>query len=523
MTIQTAARRPPLVLAVPALVVGAGLAVPLVYLAARAAGADWDTLQSLVFRQRTWTLLVNTLTLTGCVLVLTTAIALPLAWLVVRTDLRAKKALSILSVLPLAVPGYVMAYALIGLSGYYGFLNHVFGLTIPRLQGLAGASIALSLYTFPYIFLNIRAALLGLDPALEETARSLGRSRLSTFVSVTLPHLVPGLLAGWLVIGLYVLGDFGVVALMRYDVFSFAIYNQYAGAFDRIYAAWLSLMLMGLTASFLVAEGLLMRGRRFARTGTGVARRPSPVPLGRWRPLAWAFLALVFAASLGLPLAVIFFWFGFGSVEVNWAVLWATAVRTAGVALPGAAFAAILALPLVFMTVRYPSRLSWAIERLAYFGYAVPPLAFALAMVFFALGAAPFLYQTLPLLVAAYALSFVALAMGPVRSALLQMGTGMEEAARVLGRGPASTFAAVTLPLLSRSLIAGAMLVFILVVKELPITFLLAPTGYTTLSMNIFARTSEGMLLEAAPYALVTVLFSSLFVGLILRYEGGRS
>ncbi|MFD2236009.1 ABC transporter permease [Aureimonas populi] len=523
MSPNAAARRPPLLLLVPALVVGAGLAVPLVYLVVRAFSAEWSAVQALIFRPYTATLLLNTLKLTAGVLATTTLIALPLAWLIVRSDLRHKKLLSILAVMPLAVPGYVMAYALIGLSGYYGFLNHFFGLTVPRLQGWAGATVALSLYTFPYVFLNLRAALLGLDPALEETARSLGRSQRATFFAVTLPHLVPALLSGWLVIGLYVLGDFGVVALMRYEVFSFAIYNQYAGAFDRFYAAWLSLMLMALTLGFLVAEGLALRGRRFSRVGTGVARRASLVPLGRWRPLAHAFLALVFAASLGLPLMVILFWFGFGAVEVDWALLRATALRTAGAALPGAVLAALLALPLVVLTVRYPSRTSWAIERLAYFGYAVPPLAFALAMVFFALGLAPFLYQTLPLLVASYALSFVALAMGPVRSALLQMGGRVEEAARVLGRGPASAFASVTLPLLSRSLVAGGMLVFILIVKELPITFLLAPTGYTTLSMNVFARTSEGMLLEAAPYALVTILFSSLFVGLILRYEGGRS
>lgn len=516
-------KRPPLVLLVPAILVGAGMLVPLVYLLVRATNADPALVAELVLRRRTLTLFLNTLELTACVLALTTTIALPLAWLVVRSDLKHKKALAILSVLPLAVPGYVMAYALIGLSGYYGPLNHFFGVTLPRPQGLFGASLALSLYTFPYIFLNLRAALLGMDPSLEESARSLGRTRFQSFRDVTLPHLVPALLAGWLVVGLYVLGDFGVIALMRYEVFSFAIYNQYAGAFDRFYAAWLSLMLMGLTLSFLTIEGLAMRNRRFARVGTGVQRRAVLVKLGRARLLAKLFLGLVYTASLGLPLFVILFWLTRSPAELDWAALWPTAARTAGAALPGALLASLLALPLVILTVRYRSTSTWFVERLAYFGYAVPPLTFALAMVFFSLGVAPVLYQTLGLLIAAYALSFVALAMGPVRSALLQTGGRMEEAARSLGRGPVAAFASVTLPLISRSLLAGGMLVFILIVKELPITFLLAPTGYTTLSMNIFARTSEGMLLEAAPYALVTILFSSLFVGLILRYEGSRA
>ena len=295
------------------------------------------------------------------------------------------------------------------------------------------------------------------------------------------------------------------------------------GAFDRFYAAWLSLMLMSLTVSFLIIEGLAMRNRRFARVGTGVQRRATPVPLGRMRPFAKLFLALVYGASLGLPLLVIGFWMSRGTTTVDWATLWATALRTAGAALPGASLAVLLALPLVILTVRYRSTASWFVERLAYFGYAVPPLSFALAMVFFSLGVLPALYQTLTLLVAAYALGFVALAMGPVRSALLQTGGRMEEAARSLGRGPVAAFVQVTLPLISRSLLAGGMLVFILIVKELPITFLLAPTGYTTLSMNIFSRTSEGMLIETAPYALVIILFSSLFAGLVLRYEGRRA
>src|SRR5690606_24120705 len=232
---------------------------------------------------------------------------LPLAWLVTRSDLGFRRLHSVLGVLPLAVPGYVMAYALIGLSGYYGFANQLFGLRLLRPEGLSGAAIALSLYTFPYLFLNLRAALLGLDPSLEESARCLGRSPWATFRTVTLPHLVPALLAGWLVIGLYVLGDFGVIALMRYEVFSYAIFTQYSAAFDRVYAAWLSLMLMAVTLSFILIEARL-RGRRYVRTGKGTARPAVPVSLGRARPLVWLFLTCVYVASIGLPLMVLSYW-----------------------------------------------------------------------------------------------------------------------------------------------------------------------------------------------------------------------
>lgn len=498
------------------------MCVPLFYLVLRAFEADAATLAAIVFRARNLRLLGNTLALTFCVTLVTTLIALPMAWLVVRSDLPCRRLLAFLGVMPLAVPGYVMAYSLIGLSGYNGFANHIFGVMLPRPEGLVGATIALSLYTFPYLFLNLRAALLGMDPGLEESARSLGRSRIDTFFGVVLPHLWPALAAGWLVIGLYVLGDFGVIALMRFEVFSYAIYTQYAAAFDRIYAAWLSLMLMGVTLSFILIEAWLVRRRRYARIGTGVARSAAPVALGRWRPLAWLFLALVYGASLGLPATVLGYWLSIAPVSVDFGQLGQVFFRSALAAAPAAVLAAILALPIVFLAVRHPSRLSWAMDRLVYVGYAIPPLAFALAMVFMALAAFPFAYQTLGLLIVAYTLSFLALTVGPVRSRMLQIGTRTEEAARSLGRSRLSAFLTVTLPQMRRAIVAGALLVFIMVIKELPITFLLAPTGYTTLATRVFAHTSEGMLYEAAPYAALIVIFSSLFVGLIMRYEGRR-
>ena len=514
-------RRPPLLLLVPAVVVGAGMLLPFVYLVARAFEADAAALVDIVFRQRNFLLLRNTLLLTVCVLALTTLIALPLAWLVVRSDLKHKKLHAFMGVLPLAVPGYVMAYALIGLSGYYGFANHFFGIRLPRPEGLFGSSLALSLYTFPYLFLNLRASLLGLDPGLEDTARSLGRTPWQTFRAVVLPHLVPALLSGWLVIGLYVLGDFGVIALMRYEVFSYAIFTQYSGAFDRVYAAWLSLMLMAVTLSLIMIEARL-RGRRYARTGKGAARPAMPVALGRWRPLAWLFLTVVYVASIGLPLIVLTYWISRAGAAVDVMEVFTAFYRTAAVAVPAAAVAIVLAVPVVYLTVRFPSPLASALDRLVYLGYAVPPLAFALSMAFFALRAAPFLYQTATLLVFAYAMTFLALAVGPVRSRLLQVGPRFEEVSRSLGYGAFASFVRATCPQLRTSMVSGTLLVFIMIVKELPITFLLAPIGYSTLSTAVFSRTSEGMMVEAAPYALAIVLFASLFVGLILRHEGQR-
>ncbi len=516
-------RRVPWYVAVPALVAGAATLLPIAYLILRATEADPATVARLVFRPRTWALFANTMALVGGVLALTTLLAVPLAWLVVRTDLRGRTLITWLSVVPLAIPGYVMAYALLGLGGHQGLLAQLGGWSVARPSGYLGAALALSLYTFPYLFLNVRNALLGLDPALEESARSLGQSPAATLRTVVVPQLRPALLAGWLVVALYVLGDFGVVALMRYETFSYAIYTQYTSAFDRTYAAWLALTLLAMTLSIVLLEARLLGRRRYARVGGGAARRAPTTKLGARAPLAWTWVALVLGAALGLPVLALGAWLVLAppSLATLQAVA-ATFGRTAALALPAALVATVLALPIAVMGARVRSAAGHAVERLAYVGYAIPPVALALALVMFALRSAPGLYQTIPLVIAAYVISFLALAIGPVRSALLQISPRVEEAARSLGRSRFAAFAQTTLRLIGRSLAASGAMVLMVAMKELPMTFLLAPTGYTTLAVRVFSRTNEGMLAEAAPFAAAVVLFSAAFAGLLLSYEGRR-
>jgi len=510
-----------LLLLAPTLVVGALMLAPLFYLVLRALEADAATVTSLLLRPRTFELLVNTAALAAGVLVLATLIALPLAWLTTRTDLPGRRILNVLAVLPLAVPGYVMAYALIGLSGNYGFMNAVFGVTLPRPQGWLGATLALSLYTYPYLYLNLRAALSGLDQTLEESARALGCGPREVFTRVTLPHLMPAMMAGWLVIGLYTIGDFGAVALMRYEVFSYALYLAYSSAFDRLYAAWIALILVVIALAVVWWEARLREDIRLARTGSGSGVRPRLTALP---PLACAaaygFSGTVVLAALGLPVAVLSFWL---LREPVWPVLpdlLRSFSQSLSAAAPAALLAVLLALPVAVLAVRFPSPISNFVNRLAFIGYAVPALAFALAFVFFALEAAPFLYQTQALLVLVYALAFLALALGPIRSALYQARPNLEDSARSLGYGPVGTFIHVVLPCIRRGVTAGLVLVFVVAMKELPIAFLLSPAGFRPLAIQLFSRTSEGMLIAAAPYAAAIIAFSGLTVAAVLRHEG---
>ena len=182
-----------------------------------------------------------------------------------------------------------------------------------------------------------------------------------------------------------------------------------------------------------------------------------------------------------------------------------------------AAAAALAALPLGVLVVRHPGRLSALVERSTYAGYALPAIVIALALVFFGANYATPLYQTLWLLVFAYVVRFLPQAVGATRTAVLQVNPSLEEAARGLGRGPLHVLATVTFPLIRPGILAGAALVFLTSMKELPATLLLAPTGYKTLATAIWGWAAEARYAQAAAPALLLILVSGLSLLLLLR------
>jgi len=499
---------------IPALIVGVCGLFPLFYLLANAIDVEGSYLIENLFRSRNAKLFFNTFLLTIGVLILDILLATPAAWLTTHADIRGKRIFSVLCTLPLAIPGYVMAYALLGIGGNNGIFASLFGKSIPRLSGYWGALIALSFYTTPYLFLNLRSALLGLDPGLEESARSLGHRQWSIFIRVILPQLRPAFYASGLLICLHVLGDFGVVSLMRYETFSYALYFEYNFVFDHHYASWLALILITFTGCLLFLETRLLQSVTLHRAGHGVSRHRSLIPLSKWKSIGYIFLSLLFIATVAIPAITIFLWM-FRSFEVSaLAGLLEALVGSVGIAVPTAVCCAILVVPFAYIGVRYSSRFSNILARIPYVIYAIPPLAFALAIILF-LGSP----QTIILLICACILHFLAEAIGPVRSSLYQASPNLEEAARSLGCTPVHAFFRSIFPLLIRGMLTTMALVFLATMKELPLTLLLRPAEYETLAVNVWDYTSEAMYSQAAPYAFLILLFSAIFVGLLIRKE----
>ena len=506
------------------------IALPLTYLVIRTAGVGREQLWDLVSRPRTVTVLLNSTGMAAAVTLFSAAIAVPLALLTARTNLLGRRFWLIATTLPLAVPSYVGSFALIAAFGPRGSLLQQLlaplGVQqLPEIYGWTGTVLAITLFTYPYLLLSVRAGLQGIDPQLEEAARSLGYSQSATWRRIILPQLRPSIVAGGLLVALYALRDFGTPSLMRFDAFTRAIFLQYKSSFNRNQAAALALMLVVLVLLILWLEYKVRSRAAYYSRGSTSRRTRALVNLGIWQVPALLFCLVVVSLSLVLPLGVTGFWLirGLNSTSIYeritlvelmqsaWHSIWA-----AGLA---AVVATICALPVATLAVRFPSRIATVIERCSYIGFGLPGIVIALSLVFLGANYLPWIYQTLPMLVFAYLVLFLPQSVGTVRSSLLQVNPQLEESARCLGRTPWQTLREITLPLVRPGVLSGAVLVFLTATKELPATLLLAPIGFNTLATDIWKATENVSYSDAAAGSLAMLVVSMGSTLLILSQE----
>lgn len=490
-----------------ALLLGAGLAagialLPLVYLVLRATEKGWAEVESTLLRERTLTLALRSLDLAAIVTVACVVVGTGFAWLVTRTDLPFRRTVQVLLGLPLALPSYVAAFGWIGWR--------------PDLAGRTGAALVLTTISYPYVYLPVLAALRRCDPALEDVARSLGHGPLVTFWRVTVPQVRIAAAGGGLLVGLYVLSDFGGVATMRYEVLTNVIYSSYRGSFDRTPAAVLGCVLAALAIGIVALERLTRRRHTgAAKVGAAAVRSQHRLRLGsaRWPmlllPAAWL------AVALGIPARGLQIWFARGESRPDGARFVEATGNTLQVGALGALAVVALAFPLALLTVRYPGRLPRLATSAAYAGHALPGVVVGLSLVFFGITYASSIYQELPLLVLAYVVLFLSLALASLQSAIAQIPPVLDDVSRSLGRTAFGTWRAVTARLAAPGVGAAATLVFLTIMKELPATLFLRPTGFDTLATQLWSHTSSFSKAAAAPYAVAIVVLAALPTALL--------
>ena len=518
-------RSPPSFIWLIGILIAALMAIPLIYLLIRAAQADADAWRDLT-RSSTLRLLKNTVFMALAVTGGSAALALPMAWLTTRTDLSLRRFWSVVTVLPLVVPSYVGALAFVAAVGPRGSLQQALAPlgvdSLPDLRGFEGAWLVLTLFTYPYLLLVLRAGLRSMDPAMEEASRALGVGPWHTFWRVVVPQLRVPLAAGSLLVALYVLSDFGAVSILRFDTFTRAIFVQFQSSFDRAAGAVFSLTLVALVVGVIGLEASIRARGRYHGLGA-TQRHRRIVRLGRWRWPSIFFLALTALISLGLPVAVLSEWLTRGSDGGNaFHGAWTAAWHSLSVSAVAGFVALAASIPVAILAVRHRSVWSLLIERISYFGFALPGIVVALALVFFSLQVIPGFYQTWFVLVFAYVVLFLPTSIGAVRSALVRIQPNMEEAARGLGHSPSWVTATVTLPLVAPGLVAGFALVFLTTMKELPATLLLAPIEYDTLAAEVWRAADEAFFAQAAAPALLLIGMAAVPMAVIVGRENLR-
>lgn len=457
--------------------------------------------------QRNLGLLWNTALLTLCTVAGSVLIGVPLALLTAFVRLPLGGVWLVLLAAPLALPSYIGAFTFYAAFGPGGEINNVFGFATPSAQGLVGASVVMALYTYPFVLMTTRSALLNQDASLVNAARTLGLSLPACLWRVVLPRARNGIAAGALLAALYALSDFATPAIMGLDTFTRAIYVEY-NAFGLGQAALLSLQLLVVVGLVLFLESRVQVTRE--RPGRSLVLWPRP-----WQVGAIGFaVAPICLLALALPLALFSLWLlRDGGGHFDFALAW----NSLQASLLAALVAALVALPVAYAAMA--GRFGRVLERTTYLGFGIPGIVMGTALVYIGLQLS-FLYQTLALLVVAYVMRFLPLAVGSIRATAESMDASLVKAARVLGAGRGEVFRRVTLPLTRRGVIAGAALVFLEAMRELPATLLLAPTGFETLATYLWRVYEAGYFGRAAVPGLLLILMSALGLALMLSGEG---
>jgi len=474
--------------------------IPLGYLFVRVGTAGVDGFFSIVLTPRTLELVISSLLLAVAVSLSAVVVGTLQAWIAVRSNIPGRKIFAVLAALPLAIPSYVAAYAWIAV--------------IPGFSGFFAAWLLLTIGTAPLVYLSVSAALARFDSSTEEVASSLGAGKFAVLAKITWPNIRGAAVSGGLLSALYVLSDFGAVSIVRYDTFTRAIYNAYRASFDRNLASSLALVLVHVTIFVLVFES---RSRGSRPVGTVIANRLNRIDLRNWKLPLVALLSGIATVSLLVPLASLTRWSIAGFANTDWAQVLAALYSSVVFSVSGGMLTALLAVAIAIIVVRFKPRFAVALERSVWLTHATPGIVVALSLTFFSNQVAPWIYQSFALVLIAYLALFLPNALSAVSTPLRQSPVGLDEVAASLGLTKLQTLRKVVLPIAGPGIFAATTLVILTVLKELPATLLLRPTGIETLATRLWTETSVAAFSTAAPYALLLVLLAGIPAWLLNR------
>ena len=461
----------------------------------------------------------------------TAVIGIGTAWLVTLCRFPGKRIFEWALLLPLAMPTYVVAYVYTDILEFAGpvqeLLRHTFGWTsgrdywFPEIRSLGGAAAMMTLVLYPYVYLLARIAFLQQSVCVLEASRILGRGPWHSFFSIALPLARPSVVIGVSLVLMETLNDFGTVDFFSVETLTAGIYDVWLNMNNTAGAAQLAVVSLAFVLALIGIERWSRRSQRFYHTTTKYRSLPS-YPLGGPRA-ALAFLACLAPILMGfmVPAGILLDYaarFYEESISANFLIYARNSLVLATIS---AVLAALLGLFMAYGVRLSRNPLMTAAARFASIGYAVPGAVLGVGVIIilgradaalggigrnlFGIDARLLLSGSIIAVTYGYLVRFLALSYGSAESSLAKITLNMDGASRTLGLGPARTLKRVHLPMIRGSVLAAAILVFVDVMKELPMTLILRPFNYGTLATHVHQFASDEMLEESALGALMIV------------------
>lgn len=473
-------------------------------------------------------LLVNTLKLILGVGVIVLILGTLCAWIITRYEFWGKGFWQIALLLPITIPGYIMAYAYTSInspaSPFGKLLSDLSGtITVPSLTPFLGAVLVLSFINYPYVYLLARASFLAQTESHEELARIYGLKGFRKLWKVNFSSALPGIMAGLALALMEVLSDFGTVSLLRYPTFTEAIYRQMTGRFDPYGASALSSVLLSLTI-LLVGIERYFRERGYYHTITGNFRPLVSKKLGFWGSTGLnVVLLFITTLSFFLPVSILLYWTVKCILEGLFdSRLVGFTLNTLIVSGLGALLASILAFPIAYFYTRGQGLVPKLIYHFGTVGYGLPGPVIAVALLFILKTFSPSLIGHFLILPFAYVVRFLPVAVQSQKTSLTSVSKSMEEVGVTLGAGFLKIFRKIIFPLTAPGFLTGTLLVFVDAMKELPATLMLRPLAFDTLAVRVYNDAVESLWESASLPALLIVISGFLPVYFLLKMSSSQ-
>jgi iron(III) transport system permease protein len=497
------------------------------------AGPQW----AYVGQRLVSTYLLGTVSLLIGVCVLTACIGVGMAWLVTAYDFKGRKWLECALILPLAFPAYMMAYSYVGLLEYTGPVHAgIRQWTGWKIQGplldimnMRGAIFVLSMSLFPYVYVFARTSFQRRSRHVLEASKTLGKTNMQTFFRIALPMARPAIVGGLALVGMEVLNDYGTVKYFGVDTFSTGIFRSWFALGDLSTGIRLAALMMVFVFGFLYAEQRARGQKAWSHTKSTERAPYREILKGKKQVLAWIIGIAVVGLSFLFPLAQMIYWVFLTADKVLNSGFWQLVMHSFLLASGVSLCVVICALVLHYALRINPQSWMRYVVGLAVLGYAVPGAVIAIGIripvvqvdrwlvewwtgkpgLFFSL--------SLLMLIFAYMVRFMAVGYKAIGSGLSKTGRGVFEASRTLGASAWKTLWRVDLPLLRSSVGAGLLLVFVDIIKELPLTLILRPFNFHTLATKAFDLATNEQVAASANASLVVILIGMIPVLLLNR------